>query len=88
MPFDLQIIIDSLATVFQFLKEQITQTGNLLQILVIVVIYIISLLFARQAKALAGKQSAENKRQPRTTAHYQFRPCVEWNGFSLLFKSA
>jgi len=50
MPFDLQIIIDSLIATFQFFKDQVTQTGNLLQILVIVVIYIISLLFARQAK--------------------------------------
>ena len=50
MPFDLQIIIDSLIAAFQFFKDQVTQTGNLLQILVIVVIYIISLLFARQAK--------------------------------------
>ena len=56
MPFDLQIIIDSLIAAFQFFKDQVTQTGNLLQILVIVVIYIISLLFARQAKPwLEGK---------------------------------
>ena len=64
MPFDLQIIIDSLATVFQFLKEQITQTGNLLQILVIVVIYIISLLFARQAKPWLESKARKIKDSP------------------------
>ena len=64
MLFDLQIIIDSLATVFQFLKEQITQTGNLLQILVIVVIYIISLLFARQAKPWLESKARKIKDSP------------------------
>jgi len=64
MPFDLQIIIDSLATLFQFLKEQITQTGNLLQILVIVVIYIISLLFARQAKPWLESKARKIKDSP------------------------
>ncbi len=64
MPFDLQIIINSLATVFQFLKEQMTQTGNLLQILVIVVIYIISLLFARQTKPWLESKARKNIRQP------------------------
>ena len=64
MPFDFQIIIDSLATVFQFLKEQITQTGNLLQILVIVVIYIISLLFARQAKPWLESKARKIKDSP------------------------
>ena len=64
MPFDLHIIIDSLATVFQFLKEQITQTGNLLQILVIVVIYIISLLFARQAKPWLESKARKIKDSP------------------------
>lgn len=64
MPFDLQIIIDSLATVFQFLKDQITQTGNLVQILVIVVIYIISLMFARQAKPWLESKARKIKDSP------------------------
>ncbi len=64
MPFDLQIIIDSLTTVFQFLKDQVTQTGNLLQILVIVFLYIISLLFARQAKPWLESKARKIKDSP------------------------
>jgi len=64
MPFDLQIIIDSLIAAFQFFKDQVTQTGNLLQILVIVVIYIISLLFARQAKPWLESKARKIKDSP------------------------
>jgi small-conductance mechanosensitive channel len=64
MPFDLQIIIDSLIATFQFFKDQVTQTGNLLQILVIVVIYIISLLFARQAKPWLESKARKIKDSP------------------------
>jgi len=64
MPFDLQIIIDSLIAAFQFFKDQVTQTGNLLQILVIVVIYIISLLFARQATPWLESKARKIKDSP------------------------
>ncbi len=64
MPFDLQIIINSLIATFQFFKDQVTQTGNLLQILVIVVIYIISLLFARQAKPWLESKARKIKDSP------------------------
>jgi len=49
---------------FQFFKDQVTQTGNLLQILVIVVIYIISLLFARQAKPWLESKARKIKDSP------------------------
>ncbi len=50
MTFDIQLILEKFSVLLQFLRDEISQPGNILQISLVLAIYVISLLLARQTE--------------------------------------